>query len=173
MVSKINLFLIFLLFALFGCGKSDNIIVKIMTEDVNLTCNISCFRGIEPDIYYKDLLAIAGEPNDFDDKGRKDEPDNYNPVYYSSVGKLMGYWSGKNCEQIGLVEYTPYRTSNVPIKDFVYQPELYNIDDETDIVAVFKDDTLYYLVYLDSMKIKQIEFWKTKKRFGNIAHQFD
>jgi hypothetical protein len=46
MVSKINLFLIFLLFALFGCGKSDNIIVKIVTEDVNSTCNISCFRGI-------------------------------------------------------------------------------------------------------------------------------
>ena len=124
-------------------------------------------------MYYKELLAVAGEPNEFYERKRYDEADDYNPTYYSSVGKLMGYWSGNNSEPIGLVEYTPYRTSTIQVEDFIYQPKLYNIDVETDVVAVFKEDTLYYLVFIDSMKIKQIEFWKAKKTFGNIADKFD
>lgn len=49
----------------------------------------------------------------------------------------------------------------------------YNITPETEIVAVFKEDILYYLVYLDDMRIRQIEYWEVKKKLFNIADKFD
>lgn len=74
---------------------------------------------------------------------------------------------------MGLIEYTPYLNSNIRIDDFIESSYQYDIKSGTKKVAVFKDDTLYYLVYLDNLKIKKIEYWEVKKKMFNIADKYD
>lgn len=163
--------LIIPLFTILGCSESN--VVKIMVDDISSVCDISYFRGIKADMYYKDLVAVVGEPNEIYQRERKDEDDDYNPVYYYQEGKIMCYWTGRKKDPIGVIEYTPYLNSNIRIDDFIESSYQYNINSETKKVAVFKGDTLYYLVYLDNLKIKKIEYWKVKKKMFNIADKYD
>ena len=110
-------FLIFLLFLILGCSNSNT--VKVVVDDINSTCDTSCFRGIKADFYYKDLVATVGKPNEIYEEELSDEDDYYNPIYYFGEGKIMCYWNGKKKHPIGLIEYTPYLNSNIRVGDFI------------------------------------------------------
>lgn len=161
------------LFLILITACTDENKVKIVVDDIKSTCDISCFRGVErSDLYYEDLVKIVGEPNDIIERVIDDEIER-NPTYYYKEGKITCYWTGNLNSPIGLIEYTPYRTSDIGIEKFIKSPNRYNIPLETEVVAIFKEDTLYYLVYLDSLKIETIEFWETKKRFFNVGGMYD
>lgn len=163
--------LILPLLTLIGCNNSND--VKIVVDDIEDACDISCFRGIKSDMYYKDLVATVGEPQEIIIEERTDEEDTYDPIYYFEEGKIRCYWTGRKKDKIGLIEYTPYRTTKMQVENFIKDSYKYNITPETEIVAVFKEDILYYLVYLDDMRIRQIEYCEVKKNLFNIAGKFD
>lgn len=66
------------------------------------------FRGIKPDMYYKDLVAVVGEPNDYEDIKDWDGDESHNPIYYFKEGKVMCWWCGSKKAEIGAIVYTPY-----------------------------------------------------------------
>lgn len=165
-------FIITSILMLIACKKG----IKIEVKEIEASCNTSCFRGIKPDIYYKELVLVAGEPNEFIDikHSADDEGDDHNPIYYYEEGKVMSYWSGKKSEKIGLVEYTPFNNKHIRIESFFKIPlDEYNITPDTKIVSVFKEDSLFFLIYLNNMEIKNIEYWLVKKEFLNIADAYD
>lgn len=156
--------------SLTACGKD----IKIEVKDIDASCDTSCFRGIKPDISYDELVAIVGEPNEFIDIEHRDEDDDHNPIYYYKDGKVMSFWSGKKSETIGVVEYTPFLNTHFRIDEFFKIPlEDYNITSETKTVSVFKEDTLFFLISIDNMEIKKIEYWLVKKKMFNIADKYD
>lgn len=165
------IYLILPLLSLIGCNNSND--VKIVVDDIEESFDISYFRGIMADMYYKDLVLKVGEPQEIIIENNTDEDDIYDLIYYLEEGKIRCYWTGRKKDKIGLVQYTPYRTTMMQVEDFIKDSYKYNITSETEIVAVFKEDILYYLIFLDNMRIRQIDYWKVKKKLFNIADKFD
>lgn len=143
-----------LLFAFSACSKD----VVIVVDDVDAICNASFFGGIRPDIYYSDLVEIAGEPNEYTDMKKGDEV-SHNPTYYFSEGKVMCYWSGSRRAPIGTVIFTPYQNTHIQLNS-VIQSSLgdYGISAKTKKVRVYEGDTLYYVFYLKQLEIKEAFF---------------
>ena len=77
------LFILVMVLTLPACNKGN----KIVVDDINVFCDYSFFRGINPDMYYDDLVAVAGEPSEYVDMKSDDEED-HNPIYYFKEGKV-------------------------------------------------------------------------------------
>ena len=158
---KSRLYFVFLtiLFTFTACNKGT----KIVVDDIDAFGDFSFFRGIKPDMYYSDLVAIAGEPSEFIDMKSADEED-HNPIYYFKEGKVMCYWSGSKRTEMGTIVYTPYGNTHIRIDDVIKRPlEDYDITSETEKIRIYKGDTLYYIIQLDDLEIKEVYFLLHKK----------
>ena len=155
------LFLIFALLTIVSCNKGT----KIMFEgiDIGLICDTTLFRGIKPNIYYRDLCTVVGEPNEYIDMKSVDEED-HNPIYYFKEAKVMCYWSGSKRDKLGTIVYTPYLNTHLRVDNFIKCPLYeYNIDSGTESISVYKKDTLYFIIHLDKLEIKDISYMLLKK----------
>lgn len=159
---KAMLFATMLLFA--SCSSNKG--TKIYVEDIESCCNtMSFFRGIEPDLCYRDLCDIVGEPNEYKDFKRGEDEKCHNPIYYFDEGKVMCYWSGGIRDEIGVVEYTPYNNTHIQIDSFFTCPlDSYGITSETTKVCVYESDVLYFVIELKNYEIVGISYIKYKKK---------
>ena len=155
-----QIIIIILLAATFtACNKGT----KIVVDDIDTFGDFSFFRGIKPDMYYSDLVAVAGEPSEFIDMKSADEED-HNPIYYFKEGKVMCYWSGSKRDEMGTIVYTPYGNTHIRIDNVIKWPlKDYNITSETEEISIYKGDTLYYAIHLDSLEIKEVYYLMLKK----------
>ena len=159
-LNKIKKTLVFLfIITLSACNKGS----KIVVDDIDTFCDYSFYRGIKPDMYYDDLVAVAGEPNEFIDMKNDDEID-HNPIYYFKDGKVMCYWSGNKRDKIGTIVYTPYANTHLRIDDFIKWPlKDYDITSKTKKVRIYEGDTLYFIIHLDNLEVKESYFLILKK----------
>lgn len=147
------------LFSLTACNKGT----KIVVDDIDAFGDFSFFRGIKPDMYYSELVAVAGEPNEYVDIKSADEED-HNPIYYFKEGKVMCYWSGSKRDEMGTIVYTPYSNTHIRIDDVIKWPlKDYKISSETEKISIYKGDTLYYTIHLDNLEIKEVYYLMFKK----------
>ena len=156
MNSRICFFLsIFLLFALFSCNRG----IKIEVTNVESCCDLSLFRGVEPDIRYDDLCDIVGEPNEFIDMNLGGGEECHNPIYYFKEGKVMCYWSGGIKDEIGVVEFTPYNNTHIQIDSFFTCPlDSYRITPKTTKIRIYENDVLYFIIKLKEFRIVEISY---------------
>lgn len=128
------------------------------------------FIGITPDIYYSDLVEVAGEPMDYLDTG-KGEDKEHSAVYYTELGKIICHWSGSKSDEIGMIDFFPHLNRTLLFTDAVsIYPDLYGIDSTTKKVRIYQDDMLYYNVKLEDMRVTRIEYWMAEKSFLNVAY---
>ena len=146
--------------ALSACNKGT----KIVVDDIDSFCDSTMFRGIKPDMYYDDLVAVVGEPNDYEDI-KDGEDTSHNPVYYFKEGKVKCWWSGSKRDEIGVIVYTPYLNTHIYINNIIKKPIAdYEITPETKKVEIYKGDTLYFIITLDNLEVKEIHFSMFKKK---------
>lgn len=148
-----------------ACNKGTNIEVN----DIKEVINDSMFRGVTPDIMFSQLCELVGEPNEYEDKGSGDEEE-HNPIYYFDDGKIICHWSGSKKDEIGVIDFIPYQNKPIYIQDVLRVPlSQYDITEKTKKLRIYEDDELYFIIYLDKLKIKEIEYWLVKKKFLNVA----
>ena len=148
-----------ILFTLPACNKGN----KIVVDDIDAFCDYSFFRGIKPDMYYDDLVAVAGEPSEYVDMKSDDEED-HNPIYYFKEGKVMCYWSGSKRDELGTIVYTPYGNTHIRLNDIIKKPlDEYGITSETEKVHIYEGNTLYFIIQLEKLEIKQVNFLLLRK----------
>ena len=153
------LFILVMVLTLPACNKGN----KIVVDDINVFCDYSFFRGINPDMYYDDLVAVAGEPSEYVDMKSNDEED-HNPIYYFKEGKVMCYWSGSKRDEMGNIVYTPYGNTHIHINDIIKKPlEDYGITSKTEKVHIYEGNTLYFIIKLDNLEIKEVYFLMLRK----------
>lgn len=159
MKMKFKFYIVFaiILLSLTACNKGT----KIVVDDIESFGDFSFFRGIEPDMYYDELVSVAGEPSEYiDDESDED----HNPIYYYKEGKVMCYWSGSKRTTMGTIVYTPYGNTHIRIGEIIKKPlKDYDITSETEKIRIYKGDTLYYIIHLDNLEIKEAYFIKLKK----------
>ena len=157
-----NLFPFFLLLLLFSCNKTIEVDVNLEREFDN-----SMFRGLTPDISYKEMCERVGKPNDYIDEKHYNEDDDHNPVYYFKEGKVMAYWSGNKRDPIGNLVYTPYLNTEIDIHDIlkVFWFNHNNIKANTKkikLIDTFNYNPYVYIITLDNFKVKKI--WMGTKK---------
>jgi hypothetical protein len=149
----------FLLFS--SCNKG----VKIEIDDIDIGqfCDTTIFRGIKPNMYFHDLCAVVGEPNEYIEIKSTDEID-HNPIYYFKEAKVMCYWSGSKRDKIGSIVYTPYQNTHLQVKNVIKWPlKDYDINSATQKIHVYKNDTLFFIMHLENMEIKDISYLLIRK----------
>lgn len=148
-----KVFLLFAIVCLSACNKVPS--GKITVDDMVPLGDSSLFRGIKPHMYYDELVALVGEPNELIDVEYDDEKGR-NPVYYFKEGKVMCNWSGSKRDAIGVINYVPYNNTHIYINELVKRPlQDYNISNETEKVYVYKEDSLYYIIDIDSLEVRK------------------
>ena len=71
----------------------------------------------------------------------------------------MCYWSGSKRTEMGNIVYTPYGNTHIRIDDVIKRPlKDYDITSETEKIRIYKGDTLYYIIHLDNLEIKEVYF---------------
>lgn len=159
----IYIFLIPLL--LCSCNKGE----KIVVDDITQMCDNSMFRGAEPDITFDQLCERVGEPNEYLDKGEGEDRE-HSPIYYFDNGKIICHWGGSKREDIGMIEFIPFENKPMNINSILKVPlSEYDITAKTEKIRLFQGDMLFYVVYLDNLKVKKIDYWLVKKKFLNVA----
>ena len=160
-ISIRSLLLIFVLLFITSCDNSAKIVVKDI--EIGLFCDTTMFRGIKPDMYYNDLCAIVGEPNEYIDMKSSDE-DNHNPLYYFKEGKVMCFWSGSKRDKMGTIVYTPYLNTHLQVDDVIKLPlKDYDINTNTERVSIYKEDTLFFIIHVKNLEVKDISYLMIKK----------
>lgn len=160
-ISIRSLLLIFVLLFITSCDNSAKIVVKDI--EIGLFCDTTMFRGIKPDMYYNDLCAIVGEPNEYIDMKSSDE-DNHNPLYYFKEGKVMCFWSGNKRDKMGTIVYTPYLNTHLQVDDVIKLPlKDYDINTNTERVSIYKEDTLFFILHVKNLEVKDISYLMIKK----------
>ena len=155
---------IVVLFLFVFCSCKNNKRIKIVVDDIESCCNMSVFRGIEPDIYFKDLCERVGEPNEYIDMNRGGGEICHNPIYYFKEAKIMCYWSGSKRDEIGVVDYIPYNNSHISIDSFFTCPlDNYEITSETTNIGIYENNVFYFGIGLKNYEIEQISFWKIER----------
>ena len=135
-------------------------------DEVYAEFDMSIFRGIaSAGMTYKEMVEIAGEPDEYDDSESSIEETLYNPVYYGQGGKLVVAWGGDNVnERIGLLKFIPFDNEPFYLSEFVHNPETLGITSEMDDFAVYVDDILYFIVHLKNGRITKISYWLVREK---------
>jgi hypothetical protein len=114
-------------------------------------------------MYYNDLCAIVGEPNEYIYMKSSDE-DNHNPLYYFKEGKVMCFWSGNKRDKMGTIVYTPYLNTHLQVDDVIKLPlKDYDINTNTERVSIYKEDTLFFIIHVKNLEVKDISYLMIKK----------
>ena len=69
-----------------------------------------------------------------------------------------------------MIEFIPFENKPMNIENILKVPlSEYDITAKSEKLRLFQGDMLYYVVYLDNLKVKKIDYWLVKKKFLNVA----
>lgn len=108
-------------------------------------------------MHIETVQALLGHPNEIElGTYEEDEVLIYN--YYFKNHKLQVY-KIENRKRVEELYYIPYLSHPMHLNKFLANPQMYDINDETDVINIYHQDTLYYSIKLSNMIIESINFF--------------
>ncbi len=153
---RVSFYIIFFICSIFhSCTLNEHLDIEV--DNIKRDCNTSIFHSICPDMHIETVQALLGPANEIE-LGTYDEDEVLIYNYYFKDHKLQIFKIEKN-ERIEELYYIPYLSHPMHLKKFLANPKMYNINNETDFINIYHQDTLYYSIKLSNMIIKSINYF--------------
>ena len=153
---RVSFYIIFFICSIFhSCTLNKHLDIEV--DNIKRDCNTSIFHSICPDMHIETVQALLGPANEIE-LGTYDEDEVLIYNYYFKDHKLQIFKIEKN-ERIEELYYIPYLSHPMHLKKFLANPKMYNINNETDFINIYHQDTLYYSIKLSNMIIKSINYF--------------
>ena len=153
---RVSFYIIFFICSIFhSCTLNEHLYIEV--DNIKRDCNTSIFHSICPDMHIETVQALLGPANEIE-LGTYDEDEVLIYNYYFKDHKLQIFKIEKN-ERIEELYYIPYLSHPMHLKKFLANPKMYNINNETDFINIYHQDTLYYSIKLSNMIIKSINYF--------------
>ena len=153
---RVSFYIIFFICSIFhSCTLNGHLDIEV--DNIKRDCNTSIFHSICPDMHIETVQALLGPANEIE-LGTYDEDEVLIYNYYFKDHKLQIFKIEKN-ERIEELYYIPYLSHPMHLKKFLANPKMYNINNETDFINIYHQDTLYYSIKLSNMIIKSINYF--------------
>ena len=153
---RVSIYIVFFICSIFhSCTLDEHLDIEI--DNIKRDCNTSIFHSICPDMHIETVQALLGPANEIE-LGTYDEDEVLIYNYYFKDHKLQVF-KIENNERIEELYYIPYLSHSMHLKKFLANPQMYNINNETDFINIYHQDTLYYSIELSNMIIKSINYF--------------
>ena len=153
---RVSIYIVFFICSIFhSCTLNEHLDIEI--DNIKRDCNTSIFHSICPDMHIETVQVLLGSANEIE-LGTYDEDEVLIYNYYFKDHKLQVF-KIENNERIEELYYIPYLSHPMHLKKFLANPKMYNINNETDFINIYHQDTLYYSIELSNMNIKSINYF--------------